>query len=106
MTKSRILTVVLALTSGFAGSLLTRFVTPPAAFAQNQLVPKPTQEIRAESFTIVDRLGRTVGTFGSENGPANNGHERSIEPRIVLRDADGREIWSAGGMGIQPLSER
>jgi hypothetical protein len=25
--------------------------------------------------------------------------------RIVLRDAQGREIWSAGGSGIRPLIE-
>ncbi len=101
MTKT--LTIAVALASGFLGSLLTRYVAPPPAFAQNQPAAKPAQEIRAQSFTIVDRADHTIATF--EYDPGNTAH-RYGPPRIELRDADGRVLWTAGGIGIQPLSQR
>ncbi len=101
---NKIFTVALALASGFVGSMLTRYIAPPAAFAQNQPAAKPTQEIRAQSFTIVDPAGRTVATFEYDFG--SGARNRFLPPRIVLRDADGRTLWSAGGMGLQPLSQR
>jgi hypothetical protein len=83
LQMNRPLTVVLALGGGLLGGLLTRYIGPPSAFAQNQA--PVAKEIRAQSFTLVDSSNRS---------------------RIVLRDSDGREIWSAGEAQIRPLSQR
>jgi hypothetical protein len=107
---NKTLTVALALAAGLIGGLLTRYIAPPAAFAQTQApVTTPvTTEIRAQSFTLVDSSDHTLGVFRAE--PAS----KAINPnlgghtpmRIVLRDSNGREIWSAGGSGIRPVTER
>jgi hypothetical protein len=102
--SSRLLTVALALTSGFAGSILARYVAPPPAFAQQQASPQAVSEIRAQRFTVVDLANRTVGTF--EYDASSTARNRYMPPRIVLRDADGRILWSASRWDIQPLSER
>ena len=96
--------MALALIAGLLGGLATRYIAPPTAFAQNQ--PAIAKEIRAQSFTLVDGADQPAGTFHVEplfNQPLNSGRLRT---RIVLRDSTGREIWSAGGSGLQPLSER
>ncbi len=113
------LTVVLALGGGLLGGLLTRYIGPPSAFAQNQA--PATKEIRAQSFTLVDSSNRTIGTFTSDADgppappPPPGGGIAPLTPRrdrpswrsrIVLRDSDGREIWSAGEAQIRPLSQR
>ena len=98
--------IVIALVAGLLGGLLTRYLGPPIALAQN---PAPvTKEIRAQSFTLVDPANRTVGTFTSESAapapppgvvpppPPPPGRGPS-GPRIVLRDSNGHEIWSADG---------
>jgi hypothetical protein len=90
--------VVLALLAGLLGGLFTRYIAPPSAYAQNQA--PITRELRAQSFTLVDRANQTAGTFTVE--PASS----PSRMRIVLRDSSGREIWSAGGPGTQPLSAR
>src|SRR5580693_863302 len=98
---NKTLTVTLALAAGFFGSLVTRYIAPPPTFAQDKA--PVAKEIRAESFTLVDSSGRAVGTFAPElprRGSASTG------PRIVLRDSFGREIWSAGGSGFRPASEK
>jgi hypothetical protein len=107
----RNLNIALAIVAGLLGGLLTRYIAPPAAFAQNQ--PPTTKEIRAQSFTLVDPLDRTVGTFTFESAVPIEG-DKIIRPpgaerwpmRIVLRDSNGREIWSAGGTPFRRLSER
>ena len=114
------LVIALALVAGLVGGLLTRYVAPPSAFAQNQA--PVTKEIRAESFTLVDPSDRTVGTFTAEPdvsgiqlfiqpGPSSRLNTPQLRPtvfptRIVLRDSKGREIWSAGGSSIRQLSAR
>jgi hypothetical protein len=104
------LNVGLALVAGLVGGMLTRFVEPPAVSAQNQ--PQVVQEVRARSFVIVDPENRAVGTFTAEVLPGSRITIRPNEPpivpltseRIILRDAQGREIWSAGpGAKIMPL---
>lgn len=111
------LVIVYGVAAGLFGGLLTRYVAPPAAFAQNQTAIK---EIRAQSFTLVDSSNRVVGTFTSDaDGPpavAAPAPGSTTPPplrrpaagksRIVLRDSDGREIWSAGEAQIRPLSQR
>ncbi len=105
MTKT--LTVAVALASGFLGSMLTRYVAPPAAFAQNQPAAKPAQEIRAQSFTIVDRSDHTIATFEFDRGDTAHSYGPPYGPRIVLRDAGGRVLWSASPTSLlQPLSQR
>jgi len=106
------LSIALALGAGLLGGLITRYVAPPAAFAQNQA--PIAKEIRAQSFTLVDPMDRAVGTFTFEpadipqlspqpapgrSAPVRNG-------RIVLRDSSGRQIWTAGGNPIRELSVR
>jgi len=122
------LSVAVALVAGLAGGLLTRYITPPPVFAQAPAAQIPaaepaaqtpiTNEIRARSFTLVDQFDETIGTFtveppahaglwvqpnGSPDRPGMN--TRHGGPmRVVLRDASGHEIWSAGGNGIRPAS--
>jgi hypothetical protein len=115
------LTVALALVAGLLGGLLTRYIAPPAAFAQDQA--PITKEIRAQSFTLVDASNRPVGTFTTEPVPGATGAflrlrrntqspnnqivpDTPVPMYIVLRDPNGSEIWSAGGNVIRPLSER
>jgi hypothetical protein len=117
---NRSLTIVFGLIAGVAGGLVTRYISPPAAFAQNQA--PVTTEIRAERFTLVDGRDRTVGTFMIEGAvplfpgagistPATDRFpmeqkQADVRPRaIVLVDSNGREIWRAGGSLVRPLSE-
>jgi hypothetical protein len=99
------LNLALVLTLGILGGLLSRYMVPSTAFAQNvpPLVPRAdkaptdpavTREIRAQSFTLVDPAGRALGTFRFEGD------------RMVLRDSNRREIWSAGGSPFRAPSER
>jgi hypothetical protein len=102
LLMNKTLTVALPLAAGLLGGMLTRYIAPPAAFAQN---PAPVaKEIRAQSFTLVDSSDHTLGVFTAE--PASRNPGNSTPRRIVLRDSHGREIWSAGGNGIRPASER
>jgi hypothetical protein len=100
--------VVIALAAGLLGGLLTRYIAPTTAFAQNQT--SSTTEIRARSFVLVDAQDHAVGTFFSEPlsppfaRPAYPG--QPVPSRIVLKDSNGREIWSAGGNPMRPLSQR
>jgi hypothetical protein len=96
--------IVLALFAGILGGTLTRYITPPSAFAQNDQ-STATKEIRAQSVTLVDDRNRTVGTFtvapDARWQSANQGGRR-----IVLRDSQGHEIWSAGGSSFRYLTNR
>ena len=114
------LVIAIAVVAGLVGGLLSRYAAPPSAFAQNQATV--TKEVRAQSFTLVDPSDRTIGTFTAEPdvsgiqpffqpGPSprlNTPQQRpTVFPtRIVLRDSNGREIWSAGGSSIRQLSQR
>jgi hypothetical protein len=97
--------IAVAVAAGLLGGLLSRYIDPASAFAQDQ--PTVTKEIRAQSFILVDPSGRAVGTFAAEPGPGStrmyinplDGRGATVLPgqmRIVLRDSGGREIWSAG----------
>ena len=109
------LNIAFALFAGIAGGMLTRYIAPQPAFAQNQA--PVTREIRAQTFTLVDPSDRPIGTFSAEGGPLGGVPDgailrrgpdprNSIPSRIVLRDATGQEIWSAGGSPIRRLSQR
>jgi hypothetical protein len=115
---NKTLTLALGLGAGLLGGMLTRYIAPPAAHAQDQAAV--SKEIRAQSFTMVDQYDHTAATFSYEplpgprafpgNPPFPSGPaipDRARPGRIVLRDAAGREIWSAGGNSrIVPVSER
>ncbi len=105
--------VAVGLVAGLLGGLLGRYLAPPPAFAQNQT--PVTKEIRAQSFTFVDQANRSVGTLTVEAVLPLSGAKSSPQfpdqgssgTRIVLRDASGREIWSAGDTGqVRKLSQR
>jgi hypothetical protein len=102
---NRTLTIALAVVSGLLGGLLTRYIAPPAAYAQNSA--SSPKEIRAQSFTLVDPAGRVLGTFVPE--PRLGFAIGAVGPvpgRILLLDSNGREIWSAGGSPFRAPSER
>ena len=102
-------TVITALAAGLLGGLLSRYIAPQTALAQN--ASNVAKEVRAQSFTIVDPSDRVIGTFAADapfppTGVVPIPRSRSASPsRIVLRDSDGREIWSAG-LSLRPLSQR
>src|ERR1700674_27899 len=113
------LSVALAVVAGLLGGVLTRYIAPPAAFAQNKA--PAAKEIRAQSFTLVDSSNRVAGTFTVDtpstepNALPPGAQPRVPSPRgggpsgtrIVLRDSNGREIWSAGDPAqLRPASER
>ncbi|MEO8127374.1 MAG: hypothetical protein ABI822_09800 [Bryobacteraceae bacterium] len=92
------MTIATAIAAGIVGGMITRYIGPPSAFAQT---PAPvTNEIRAQSFALVDDMNQTVGTFKVVDG----GMANRDEVRIVLRDSTGKEIWSAGGSQYRKLS--
>jgi hypothetical protein len=100
--------VALALAAGLAGGILTRFITPQPAFAQDQA--RVAKEIRAQSFTLVDSSDRAVGTFAVGPLPGSDAtcsaSRESCIYGIVLTDPSGRVIWSAGGSPVRRLSQR
>jgi hypothetical protein len=96
--------IVLALFAGILGGTLTRYITPPSALAQNDQ-STATKEIRAQSVTLVDDMNRTVGTFTVAPDPAWQSTKQGGQ-RIVLRDSQGRVIWSAGGSNFRYLTNR
>jgi len=105
MTKR--LNLVLALAAGLLGGLLSRYIAPPAAFAQNQ--SPVAKEFRAQSFMLVDPDGRTVATLAPESlwSMARQHDANGVRiGRIVLMDSVGREIWSVGGTPFRTPSER
>jgi hypothetical protein len=101
------LSIVLALAAGLLGGLLSRYVAPPTAFAQN---PTPvTNEVRAQSFVLVDAAGRTIATLMPERSLQKIARLDPSQPllgRIILLDTNGREIWSAGGSPFRAPSDR
>ena len=55
---------ILALIAGLLGGFLTRYISPPVAYAQTQ--PPVTKEVRAQTFAFVDPSNRTLGTLSAE----------------------------------------
>ncbi len=93
------LNTTVALAAGLLGGLVSRYIAPPAAFAQSQ--PTATKEVRAQSFVLVDPTGRTIATFAPEPSLT-----KALLGSIRLLDANGREIWSAGGSPFRTPSDR
>jgi hypothetical protein len=97
---NRNLPLALALAAGLLGGTLSRYITLPSVHAQAPAVTPP--EIRAQRFTLVDSRGAVMGTFTSRDSVPSDPGRRPA--RIVLLDRSGREIWAAGGIGIQPVA--
>jgi hypothetical protein len=103
---NRTLNLTLALAAGLLGGLLSNYLTPTPVLAQTQSPAPVSKEIRAERFTLVNEDGVVLGTFGIDHGVLVNGKLRG-NPMIKLFDENGHhEIWSAGGLGFRPLSQR
>jgi hypothetical protein len=94
------LNLIFALAAGLVGGALAPYlmnITSVHAAAQ------APDEIRAQSFTLVDRNGAVLGTFSNDaEGKVLNGKEVT-DPVIKLFDAAGREIWRAGGSSVTLL---
>jgi len=90
--------IAVALVSGLVGGLLTRYIAPSAAYAQDQ--KSAVREIRARSFVFVGGADQTLATLSIE---MQNKLGTNLTPRIVLRDPNGREMWSAPGAGPKLL---
>ena len=93
------LNITLALVAGLAGGLLTRYIAPSAAFAQDQ---KSVKEIRAQSFVFVNSTDQTLATLTIQSA---NKLATNPTTQIVLRDANGYVIWSAPGGGPKLLTD-
>ena len=89
------LTISVALVAGLIGGIATRYISPPIAFAQNQA--PVTKEIRTQSLAFVDANGNALGSL-TVDPPGTSGGTR-----LVLHDASGKAIWSAGGATLRPL---
>jgi hypothetical protein len=83
----------LALAAGLLGGLLPRYMTPLPVLAQ---AGTPQQEIKAQSFVLMDGKNNIVGIFKPSADRI---------PTVVLLDRNGREIWRAG-VSAKVLSER
>ena len=108
----RKLNPVLALAAGLLGGMLSRYLAPVPVHAQApapqaQSTPAP-EEIRAQSFTLVDGSGAVVGTFRPllSFDPGLLGVRPQNGPQgVVLLDRSGRELWRAGGSIVRPASQ-
>jgi hypothetical protein len=103
------LILAIALLSGLVGGLASHFTFPVTAFAQ------PQNEIRAQSFVLVDGQNNIVGTIASSeyrvlmNGQivprSGQPNQRGQEPTIVILDRQGREVWRATGATLRQLTD-
>jgi hypothetical protein len=100
--------LIFAFLAGMAGSAVMHYAAPRLAFAQDQ--PPVAQEIRAQSFALVDASNNIVGTFASEPLPgitvrwSGTPLKLPLPSHIVLRDSNGRTIWTPdAGTKLLPL---
>lgn len=89
--------LALALAAGLLGGLLARYIAPWPVLAQAQ----PVQELRAQSFVLVDGKDNVVGTFTDSTPAPKPGQNQTV----VLLDRNGKEIWRAG-VSVKVLAQR
>jgi len=85
----------LSIAAGLLGGVCSHYIWTQPVQAQNQTsVPK---EVRAESFVVVNDKGEVQGvlTFGEP---------KKGRTSVKLYDSKGREIFTAGGDQMRPLS--
>jgi hypothetical protein len=90
------LNLALSIAAGLLGGVLSHYVWTQPVQAQSR-IPAP-KEIRAQSFVLVDDKGAVQGVFSIDE-------PRVGRPSVKLFDSDGREIWSAGGNRLHPVSD-
>jgi len=85
----------LSIAAGLLGGIFSHYVWTQPVQAQNQ-APAP-KELRAQSFVVVNDKGEIQGvlSFGEPKGDRT---------RINIYDSKGREIFTAGGDQLRPLS--
>jgi hypothetical protein len=85
----------LSIAAGLLGGMFSHYVWTQPVYAQNQT--SEPKEVRAQSFVVVNEKGKVQGvlTFGEpKNGRTS----------VKVFDSNGREIFSAGGSPMRPLS--
>jgi len=102
---NRIATLSFVILAGLAGGVASRYFVPVPVFAQAQ--PSVAKEVRAESFILTDESGTTIGVFTSKSPRfADKTRPLSEQRTIVLLDANGKQIWSAGDSPLRQLSRQ
>ena len=97
---NRLITLILALTAGLSGGLLSHLVISIPVHAQ--VSQGDGKEIQAQSFTLLDKNNKVVATF-KPSVELQQGKKLDV----VLLDQNGREIWRAGsGMSLRALDAR
>jgi len=76
--------LLLSLAAGLVGGALSTYLHPVTARAQSQ----PPEEIRAQSFTLVNEKGTIFGSFS---------FDQQGRPQIILQDNMGHQVWSVVG---------
>ena len=89
--------LIFAFVAGMAGSAVVYYVAPTLAFAQDQT--PVAKEVRVQSLALVDPSNNVIGIFTSE--PVTGvqfrvapGSPVKLPSRVVLRDPNGRLIWT------------
>ena len=91
--------LALAVTAGFAGGVLSRYIAPERVFAQAPAPTKAGEPLRAAGFVLLDKQNRTAGVFAIDKFDS--------KPNIVLYDDQGNVIWAARPYTVlKPLSEK
>jgi hypothetical protein len=101
--------LIFSFVAGMAGAAIMHYTAPSLAFAQDQA--PVAKEIRAQSFALVDASNNVIGTFTSEplQGVSVRwpGTPLKLPSRIVLRDPNGRVIWTPdSSTKLLPLTMR
>jgi len=89
------LNIGLSIAAGLLGGIFSHYVWTQPIQAQNQ-APAP-KEVRAQSFMVVNEKGEIQGVF-------TFGEPKNGRTSVKLFDSNGREIFSAGGSPMRPLS--
>jgi len=95
------LNIGLSIAAGLLAGVFSHYIWTQPVQAQNQPAPNQNQpvpkEVRAQSFVVVNDKGEVQGvlTFGEPDKGRTS---------VKLYDSNGREIFSAGGSQMRPLS--
>ena len=97
-------TIVVALMSGLAGGVTSRYISPAPVLAQQPQAQSPAPvELRAQRFSLVNPDGSVVATFTVDH-PKTPDSFPLPPPSVRLLDSGGKELWRAGGNPIRKLA--
>jgi len=103
MNTKRIGSIFALMAAGVVGGVVSRFITPQPALAQDQ--PSTTKEIRVQSVVLVDPSDNPVGTLTTEavlaRWVSKDSKGKSVSRVIVLRGPDGQVLWRPDGDGVK-----